>query len=434
MSTTEKSKLGLWTGTAMVAGTMIGSGVFLLPASLAAFGGISLLGWIVSTGGAVLIALMLSRLSRQIPRTGGPYVYTHSAMGEVLGFMVGWGYWAAILTGGAAISVACIGYLGTFFPILTSQPWISAIAALVIIWGLVIVNIAGVRESGALQLITLILKLLPIIMVIVAGCLYFEVAHFQPFNLSEGSTFSAITATGAMAFWAFAGLESASVVAEDIKDPERNVSKVTIYGVLLAALVYILGTTAVMGILSPEVLQDSNAPFAEAASRQFGSVGGSVVALGAIISCIGALNGLIFVQARMPFAMARDGLFPTRFGKLSKRGTPAVALIASGIITTIFMALNYSKSLVDLFTYIILLSTLSMLLPYAFSSVAELVLLAKNKGQMDKKQVTRNLILALAAFFYAFWMIFGVGQESVYWGLLLLLSGLPVYVYFKWTN
>jgi APA family basic amino acid/polyamine antiporter len=434
MSNTEKSKLGLWTGTSMVAGTMIGSGVFLLPASLAAFGGISILGWIVSTIGAVLIALVLSRLSRQIPKTGGPYVYTRSAMGETLGFLVGWGYWFAILTGGAAIAVACVGYLGIFFPVLTEKPVTSAITALVIIWILVIVNVRGVREAGVFQLVTLVLKLLPLAMVIFAGLFYFQPDHFQPFNLSENSTFSAISATGALTLWAFCGLESVTVAAEDMEDPEKNVARVTIYGVLLAATVYILGTVAVMGILPSDVLQNSNAPFADAATARFGDLAGSIVAIGAIIACLGALNGIIFVQGRVPFAMAKDNLFPVQFSRLSKRGTPAAALIVSGIITTIFIALNYSKSLVELFTYIILLSTLSILLPYAFSAIAELILLAKNKESMDKRLVTKNLILGLGAFLYAFWMIFGVGQEAGYWGLLLLIAGLPVYVYFKWTN
>ena len=418
----------------MVAGTMIGSGVFLLPASLAAFGGISIIGWLVSTVGAVLIALVLSRLSRKIPKTGGPYVYTQSAMGEAMGFLVGWGYWFAILTGGAAIAVACVGYLGIFFPVLTDEPIISGIAALVIIWTLVIVNIIGVREAGLFQLVMLILKLLPLLMVIAAGCFYFNWSHFEPFNLSEGSTFSAISATGALTLWAFCGLEAVSVVAEDIENPEQNVAKVTMYGVLLAATVYILGTVAVMGILPPEALQNSNAPFADAATARFGELAGSVVAVGAIIACLGALNGIIFVQGRVPFAMARDKIFPTRFSRLSKKGTPAAALIASGIITTIFMALNYSRSLVDLFTYIILLSTLSMLLPYVFSAIAELILLIKDKGKIDKIRLNRNTILSFLAYLYAMWMIFGAGKEAGYWGLILFLSGLPVYVFFKWQQ
>jgi len=429
-----KEKLGIWTGTSLVAGTMIGSGVFLLPSSLAAFGGISLAGWLVSSTGAILIALMLSRLSRHIPKSGGPYAYTRSIFGDALGFLVGWGYWFALLTGGAAISVAAVGYLGIFFPVLTSSPFISGLAALVIIWSLVGLNILGVREAGGFQLATLILKLLPLIMVIITGLLFFREAHFQPFNLSGGSALGAVTATGAMTLWAFGGLESASVAAEDIRDPERNVTKVTTFGVLLAAGVYTLSTFGVMAILPPEVLGASSAPFADVATRQLGPAAGSIVAIGAIISCLGALNGLIFVQGRIPYAMGRDQLFPRRFGQLSQRGTPAFALIISGLVVTLFMALNYSRGIVDLFTYIVLLSTMSLLLPYVFSAIAELVLLVKWKGQIDKRRLTRNLVLGILAYLFAMWMITGVGQEAVYWGLMLWLVGLPVYAVMRWQE
>ena len=422
----SKGTLGLWTGTSLVAGTMIGSGIFLLPSALAPFGGISILGWLVSSAGAILIALMLGGLSRRIPQTGGPYAYTRSAFGDALGFLVGWGFWFAMLTGGAAIAVAAVGYLGLFFPVLTQHPLNSGMAALVIIWALVGLNVAGVREAGWFQLATLLLKLLPLGMVIIAGILHFQGRHFQPFNLSGSSAFSAISATGAMTLWAFGGMESASVAAEDIKNPGTNVARVTTFGVLLAAGVYILGTIGVMGILPPEVMKESSAPFADAAALQLGAFAGSAVAIGAIISCLGALNGIIFVQGRIPYAMARDRLFPARFSRLSERGTPAFSLIAGGLAVTAFMLLNYSKSIVDLFTYIVLLSTLSLLLPYAFSAIAELVLLVKQRGQVDRHKLALNLVLGLLAYLFAMWMISGVGQEATYWGLILFLGGRPV--------
>ncbi len=432
MKTTPK--LGLWTGTSLVAGTMIGSGVFLLPSSLASFGGISILGWLVSSTGAILIALMLGRLSRRIPLTGGPYEYTRAAFGDSLSFLVGWGFWFSMLTAGAAVSVATVGYLGILFPELIQHPFNSGIAAVVIIWSLVGLNMAGVKAAGRFQFTTLLLKLLPLLMVIVAGLLFFQGSHFQPFNRSGGSALSAISATGALTLWAFGGMESASVAAEDIKDPGKNVARVTTFGVLLAAGVYMLSTVGVMAILPPEILAGSSAPFADAATQSLGPFAGSVIAAGAVIACLGALNGLIFVQGRIPFAMARDKLFPARFSRLSKRGTPTFSLLVSGFIITVFMWMNYSKNIVDLFTYIILLSTLSFLLPYAFSAIAELVLLAKTKDKIDKRKLRLNLVLGVLAYFFAMWMVVGVGKEAGYWGLILFLSGLPVYALIKWQK
>ena len=157
-SRNEVPKLNLVMTIALVAGTMIGSGVFLLPASLAAYGGISVWGWSFTTVGALLLALMLSRLSRQIPKAGGPYAFTKAAFGEFAGFLVGWGYWLALLIGAAAIAVAAVGYLGVFVPLLSSEPAVSGITACMIIWLLVVANIAGIRTAGLVQLVTTIFK------------------------------------------------------------------------------------------------------------------------------------------------------------------------------------------------------------------------------------------------------------------------------------
>lgn len=420
--------------TALVAGTMIGSGIFLLPASLASFGGISILGWLFTTVGAMLLALALSRLSRMIPKAGGPYAFTKTAFGEFAGFLVGWGYWLALVVGLAAVAVAAVGYLGVFGEALANTPIISAMAACALIWILVMINIRGVRTAGLVQLLTTILKILPILLVIGLGFYLWDFQNFMPFNASESNNLGAITTTATMTLWAFLGIESATVAAENVENPEVNVAKATVFGLSIAAAVYVLGSMAVMAIVPLEELSQSTAPFADAAKIMLGSSAEYLVAIGAIISCIGAMNGMLMMTGQMPFAMSRDQLFHPKFVIKSARGTPARALVLSGVLVTIFIFLNYSRGLVELFTFIILLSTLSILLPFAFSTMAEMMILIKKKDELPRSYKIKATVLGLLAFAYAMWAINGAGQEAVFWGFLLFLSGMPFYVLFKWIN
>ncbi len=415
--------------TALVAGTMIGSGVFLLPASLASYGGISLFGWIFTSIGAFFLASTLSSLSRKIPKAGGPYAYTQAGFGEFAGFLVGWGYWISLLCGSAAIAVASVGYLAYFFPALSQSQLLAGVTALLFIWTLTLVNGMGTRRAGTFQLVATVLKIIPLFLVIILAFFQFDIENFQPFNSSGSSSFSAITSTATLTLWAFLGLESATVAAENVEDPEKNVTKATIFGTLITATIYILGTMAVMGILPLSIVATSTAPFADAARAIAGDWAGSIVAIGAVISCVGALNGMILLQGQMPFALARDGLFDRRFGKLSRFHTPVLALALSGILVSIFMIMNYTRGLIELFTFIIRLSTLSILLPYSFSTMAELRLL-HSKDSTSKSKGVKTLV-ACAAFAYSIWAISGSGQETVYLGLILFLLGMPFFVFFK---
>jgi APA family basic amino acid/polyamine antiporter len=429
ISTSRDKELGLWTSTALVVGNMIGSGIFLLPASLAVYGGISIFGWLLTSVGALLLALMFSRLSRMVPHAGGPYIYTRRAFGDFAGFIVAWGYWISILSGNAAIAVALVGYLGVFWPAISGSPVLAGMMALLNVWVLTWVNARGVRNAGILQLLTTCLKLSPLIVIATLGLWYFRADHLQPFNMSGESGFSAVTATAALTLWAFMGLESATIPSDRVKDPQWTIPRATILGTLLSTFVYVLGTIAVMGIIHPAELARSTAPFADAASRIWGVWAGYAVAAGAVVSCFGALNGWILLQGQVPLAMARDKLFPVTFGRLSSRNTPVAGLVISSVLVTLLIAMNYSKNLVELFTFIILLSTLTALLPYVFSALAQFVL--QRQQPMDKPTLLRSSIIALLALLYSLWAVYGVGPEALFWGLVLILAGIPVYIWLR---
>lgn len=428
--TDSASKIGLWTSTALVVGNMIGSGIFLLPAALAAYGAISFIGWICSSIGAVALALLFSHLSKMFPNSaGGPYAYSREGLGDFAGFLVAWGYWLSIWSTNAAIAVTFVSYLTVFIPALSDNSFLSVGAGLSAIWFLTWINTRGIKAAGRVQVITTVMKLTPLVLVAIVGVFYIDIDNFVPFNASGESTFYAITATTTLTLFAFLGLESATIPSENIRDPEKTIPRATIIGTVLTIMVYILGSITVMGMLSPEQLQNSNAPFADAAALIWGDQARSWVAIGAIVSTFGALNGWILVQGQIPLAAARDRLFPHIFGVENKKNVPAVGIVISSALISALMMMNFTKGLTDTFQFMILLSTAMVLVPYLFSAASYGLILLQNK--FWKKTLITKVLLALIAFIYSMWAVMGSGQESVYWGFIGLMAGIPFYVWMK---
>jgi basic amino acid/polyamine antiporter, APA family len=430
----KTEKLGFWLSTSLVVGNMTGSGIFLLPSALAVYGGISIFGWIFTTIGVVFLALVFSRLSRIIPKAGGPYTYSREGFGDFIGFLVVWGYWVSIWCGNAAIAVAGVSYLSIFFPTLKENNLLSATLAIGAIWLFTLINTKTIRRVGKVQLVTTIIKILPLILFGTVGFLYFDINHFIPFNLSDNSNFDAITASAALALWAFLGLESATIPSDKIINPTQTISRATITGTIIAALIYISSTVAILGIINPSDLQNSAAPFADAAKMVWGNWASYLVAIGAAISCFGALNGWILLQGQLPMAAARDNIFPAGFKKLSKKEIPLIGLLIASVLASILVSMNYSKGLVKMFTFIIMLSTLTCLVPYVLSSLVELVLYMRNKIGYQKKQLHIAIFISIPAFLYSLWSINGLGLEVIFWGFILLISGIPIFVFISLNN
>jgi basic amino acid/polyamine antiporter, APA family len=424
-----EAKIGLWTATALVVGNMIASGIFLLPVALASYGAISLVGWVGSSLGAIALALLYSNLSKLIPNAaGGPYAYTRAGMGEFAGFLVAWGYWLSIWCCNAAIVVTFVSYLTVFFPALATNIYLSVGTALTTIWILTWVNTKGIRSAGVVQVLTTILKLTPLVIVAVVGLFYIDTSHFVPFNRSGQSDGSAITATITLTLFAFLGLESATVPSTSIKDPEKTIPRATIMGTLVTMAVYVLGSVAVMGIVPPDQLRASNAPFSDAAAIMWGDGARGWVALGAIVSTFGALNGWILLQGQIPLAASRDALFPSVFGRLNSKGAPAIGMVIGSALISALIFMNFTKGLADTFTFAVLLGTVTVLLPYLFSAAAFALLLIDQK---NNKRITSKLVLAAIAFAYSIWAVVGSGEEAVYWGFIAILCGVPFYVWMK---
>lgn len=430
----SKNKLGFWTSTSLVIGNMIGGGIFLMPSALAAYGGISLLGWIFSALGAFLMARVFSNLSKLLPSiNGGPYAYTRRGFGDFMGFLVAWGYWISIWCTNAAIAVSIVSALSTFFQSLAGNPVISSVTGLCLIWILTWVNTRGIVASGKMQLVTTILKIIPLLLVSFAGIFFISYSHFVPFNISGQSAFSAVTATAAMTLFAYLGLECATIPAGSVENPEKTIPRATMAGTLITTIIYMLGTVSVMGIIPAKQLQQSVTPFADAAAVIWGEHARYWISAGVAIAGFGALNGWILVQGQIPYAIAKDKLFPPIFGKENKKGVPGAAIVISSILVSLLMMMNYTGGLVSQFRTLILLSTLCALVPYLFTMAAYLIVKMEKKD-LSRKDYALSIVLATLSFAFVFWAIAGAGQEIVYKGFLLLLLGVPFYIWIRYSK
>ncbi|MBF7728913.1 amino acid permease [Pseudomonas sp. N040] len=429
-----RGALGLLACTALVVGNMIGSGIFLLPASLAAFGPIALGGWLLTSLGALILAIIFGRLSQLVCKTGGPYAYTEAGYGEFAGFLIAWGYWITLWTGNAGVAVALAGYVGFLLPEVAASPGYSLAVALGAIWLLTLVNIRGVKQAGVVQVVTTLLKLLPLLLIGTLGFFWVEAANYRPFNVSGQSDLAAISAAAALTLWAYLGLESATVPAGAVVNPERTIPRATVIGVLLAAAVYISVTTVAIGVLPSTTLAASAAPLADVASAMWGPGWGLLIALGAVIATFGTLNGFTLLTGQVPYGAALDRVFPASLGRLSRFGTPANALVFSNLLASILVIMNFSHGLVGAFNAIILLAVMSSLLPYALCAFAELLIRLKGGPGLRGAALAKVALLGSLGFVYSGWALFGAGAQTVFLGTLLILGGVPLHIWMQWRN
>jgi basic amino acid/polyamine antiporter, APA family len=418
-------RLGFWMCTALVVGNMIGSGVFLLPTSLAPYGWNAVFGWLLTIGGAICLAFVFARLSKAMPRGGGPYAYTLEAFGRAPAFAVAWSYWISLWVGNAAIAAAAVSYMSVFFPVIGQVAGLHAFLTCATVWLFTVINCRGVRLAGTVQVVTTLLKLLPLIAVMVLAAILLAKTGpsvLMPFQASAISP-SAITAAATLTLWGMLGLESATVPADSVDDPERTIPRATLAGTIATGLIYLFVCSAVVLMVPTAMAANSNAPLADFVSLYWGTNARDLLALFAAISAFGALNGWILLQGELPAAMARDGVFPRWLAKSSAAGTPVRAHIISSLLLTAIVLLNFQKSMAQLFTFIILLATSASLVMYLACALAALWLVFKGKMTGTPLFLAASMVAVL----FAVWTLIGAGAEASLWGGVLLLAGLPVY-------
>lgn len=421
--TTAARPLGLVMATALVVGNMIGSGVYLLPASLAPYGWNVIPAWGLTILGGLAVATVFGGLARSRPQAGGPYAYTQAAFGPGVGFFIAWAYWISLFVGNAAIAVAAVSYLSAFIPMVATNALLSTTITIALVWTMTAINLRGVGTAGKVQLITTVLKVLPLIAVVAIAAIVAPAGGLAlPDPLRPPITATTISTAATVTLWALLGLESATVPAGQVVDPERTIPRATIGGTALTGFIYLFACTAVILLLSPMQAAQSAAPFADVIGRYWGPNAGHIVAAFAMISALGALNGWILLQGEMPAAMAAGGVFPRALAKLSSKGVPVRAHLLSSSLVTIVLLFNASKTTVALFTFVALLATTASLVMYLAVAGAALKLGAGAK------------FVAVVAGIYAIWALYGAGLEANIWGGVLIACGIPVWLAMRGKN
>lgn len=421
----EAGKLGLPQSVALVIGNIVGTGIFLLPASLAAIGTISFPVMVATTIGAIALALVFGKLGERIPASGGPYAYARDAFGEFMGFWSAWSFWLTAWGGNAGIAVAWVGYVNHFLHWNNTAGQIAI--GLVGIWIPALINLTGVKNIGLFQTVTTVLKFVPLIFVGIIGLFFLKSSNFGPFNASGGSWWSAVSLSLGLILFIYSGMESVTIVAERIKNPERNVGKASVYGVLACGVMYLLATLAVFGTVPHDQLKDSTAPFADSLNNMFGgTMWGNVMAVCAIISGIGALNGWTMLVAEMPMAAARDGMFPREFARLSRREAPVVGILVGTGLTTLMLLFAYASE--NTFNTILLFASFTTAIPYFFSAAAQLFWLVTGGRQVNKARMAKDLTIAVIALLFTFAIVYSSGEQAVMLGTLAMLIGVVVYI------
>ncbi|MEV5007721.1 amino acid permease [Streptomyces sp. NPDC056159] len=420
-------RFGLPVATALVMGNIIGGGIFLLPASVAPYGTVSLVAFGVLTLGAIALALVFGRLAERYPRTGGPYVYAREAFGDFAGFLAAWAYWITTWVSNAALAVAAVGYLDVLVPV-NNHRWTACLAALALQWLPALANFAGTRYVGAVQLVATVLKFVPLLLVAVGGLFFFDPRNLGPFHEGGGSTIGAVSAAAAILLFSYLGVESAAVSAGEVKDARRNVGRATVIGTTGAALVYLLGTLSVFGTVAHDRLVKSTAPFSDAVNAMFGgSWGGWAVALAALVSMTGCLNGWTLLSAQTPYAAARDGLFPAAFAR-RRRGVPTFGVAVTVVLASLLTVYNYTSGSAKVFEVLVLVTTFTATVPYLLATAAQIFhLVSGRRERVDRARLVRDAVVAGGAAAFSLWLVAGAGYAAVYQGVLFLFAGVLVY-------
>lgn len=423
----NSQKMGFWAVTSLVTGSQIGTGIFLLPISLVAFGAAGLSSWLITGTGAILLALVFAYLCTHISKTGGPHTFIEAAFGTTFGFFSAWTYWIISSLSSSLVVVSIVSYLN---PILGDlHPIINLLLELLFLMFITCLNLSGVRSAGRVEFVLTLLKLLPLLLVPIAGIFFFNRSHFSPFNPTSEPIIDVVNAAALLTFWGFIGVETATTTAESVENPKKTIPRAVITGTLIVAIVYIFSSTMIMGVVPPEVLAKSKAPFADAAQLIFGGNWYLLISIAASIVCLGTLNAWILTSGQIALGAAYDGHFPDFFAVKNSRGAPKWGLIISAIMIIPILIIAMNQNFVALVNFTIDVSVTAFLFIYTLSVLSYLKLFWKN-GHTGASYVI-GILIGLGALVFCGWALYSSGMQMIAFASLIALTGLPIYL---WKN
>lgn len=414
----RKQKIGLWPVVALVIGSQIGVGVFVLPSTLAPLGTLSIFGWAVSGFGAIMLAIIFGKLCTHIPKAGGPHVFTNAAFGEGWAFFVGWAYWVISWTSNIAVIIAAVSYLS---PVLgPTSKMANFVLEFVIFTILTMINLRGTHIAGIFEVFLTVFKCIPLFIIPIIALFHFDPVNIHPINPGNADISDVIGRATLLTFWGFIGLESATANASIIENPGRVVPMAVTYGTICVAVIYALNSIGIMGVVPNDVLLTSNAPYVDATSRIFGHGWDISVAIIACLACVGTLNAWILTSGQIAYGASKDGLFPKYFSKLNTYRAPSNSLMVAFYGTIPLLLMTVSDNLVDQINLVIDAAVTGFLGIYIICMFAFIKLYHKEHRYYS--------IIAFVAACFCFWVMFSSHWMNLVITSIVILSGLPFYL------
>ena len=422
----SNKKMGLVALTTLVTVNMMGSGIILLPSSMAQLGAVSLLSWIITAIGSMAIAWCFAQCGIYCTRSGGMSAYSEEAHGRSAFFLCSYLYFLSLVISNVAISIAAVGYLTPFVPWLGSGSIPLFVGTLSMIWLTTFANFGGASLTGRLGSITVWGIIIPVAGLCIIGWFWFKpdvlAAAWNPNSLPISE---AVSKAIPLTLWAFLGMESAAQASDAVEDPKRTVPLACLFGTLGAAVVYVLSTTVIQGIIPNAELANASAPFALVYAHIFNPTVGNIIMALAVMACVGSLLGWQFTLAQTAKMTADQSMFPKLFSKVSARNAPIIGMIVCGVLQTLMALSTISPNASAQFSKLVNLAAVTNLIPYVTALTGLLVMMYKAKASSAVN--TRNTAVLLVAVAYSLYALYACGRDAVFGGTLVLAVGYLLY-------
>jgi APA family basic amino acid/polyamine antiporter len=425
MSGVINDKIGFWPVIGIVIGCQVGSGVFLLPSTMAIFGIYSIVGWLLAGVGAMSLAIVFSYLCTLYPKTGGPHVYVEQTFGRKLAFFTGWTYWVVSWFSTTTVVVAAIGYLS---PFIGDQDSTTYLFLEILLLGIMtVLNLRGVQTAGRTELILSIIKFIPLFIVPIVAAAYFDFAKLVPDpSFASESVTTMLGKVTLLALWGFIGVESATAPAGAVENPTKTIPKAILIGTGIVSLLYLLNSGAILGLLDKQILIASKAPYVDVTQVLFGGKWHLLVAAIAALTCIGTLNAWILTSGQIALGGAMDGLMPSLFKHKNKFNSPHVAILISSLCIVPFLVLTNTTNFTQQLTEMINISVTCFLYVYFICCAAFLYEIIYVRKKFREKKLLS--ITGVIAILFCSWVIWETPGHEILISMIFIISGLPVYL------
>ena len=421
----KSNKIGVVQLTILTMVNMMGSGIIMLPTKLAEIGTISIVSWLVTAVGSTALAYAFAQCGMFSKKSGGMGGYAEYSFGKAGNFMANYTYGVSLVIANTAIAISAVGY-GSEFLGATLSPLSIALWTIFTLWLATVLNFGGARITGNISSFTIWGVIIPVVGISIIGWKWFDGSMYvNSWNPHNVPTFEAIGVSISMTLWAFLGLESACANADAVENPEKNVPIAVLGGTLGAAVIYIVSTNVIAGIVPNLELANSTAPFGLAFAHMFDETIGKVIMGLMVMSCFGSLLGWQFTIAQVFKSSAEEGYFPAFFKKVTSKDAPIVGMVTITALQTLLSLMTISPSLNKQFNVLVDLAVVTNVIPYLLSMAALAVLLKAENVAPQKYKTT--VFVAFIGSVYSIYALYAAGEQAMLYGSIVTFIGWTLY-------